>query len=222
MRQLCTSEPLPPNTGLADPGIPDAGWEEHIAKVYEPDRAALAKVWWTALDIRAGFSHRNCANRKAPSGPHASSASGSCATSPKSVWCWWRVATWVTLIRRSSTGSRSEQPFPTGDVAHFERPTWILQELDVLGQVLNTEGDVEDIFGRQPSDMQGNLVLHYIHEGDHPACVEMWSAVLDEPRGSRTIRQRIVRPDHSVRLDRIDRHESPRARRHRCDPVDLP
>ena len=53
--------------------------------------------------------------------------------------------------------------------AWFHRPTWILQELDAVGTVINTEGDVHQVFGRDPQELVGNTVLNYLHPDDHPA-----------------------------------------------------
>ena len=78
-------------------------------------------------------------------------------------------------------------------------PTWILQELDALGCVLSIEGDVEAVFGRAGDELVGQTVLHVIHPADHEASLEMWTSLLGEPGGTRSIRQRVVRADGSVR-----------------------
>jgi diguanylate cyclase (GGDEF)-like protein len=42
-------------------------------------------------------------------------------------------------------------------------------------------------------------MLRFIHEKDQAACVRMWTNLSADPGGSRTIRQRILRPDRTVR-----------------------
>ncbi|MGI9577447.1 MAG: diguanylate cyclase domain-containing protein, partial [Microthrixaceae bacterium] len=192
-------QPLPAGTGLAAPEMADPGWEEHIQQVYEADRAALARLWWTALDNPGRVQSQEL---RQLAGTEWS------ARLTRVLDLRHQSEFGVVLVASRDLGPSDppeiqplgETPLPADpDVAHFETPTWLLQELDVLGQVINTEGDVKEVFGRAPSELEGNLVLRFIHEDDHPACVEMWSAVLDEPGGSRTIRQRVVRPDDSVR-----------------------
>ncbi len=195
---------LPEALDLPEPEVADTGWESHIQTVCEPDRAELARLWWDALDnpgtVRSGRL------RQLVDGVWRSRET-------KVLDLRHQNGVGVVLVATTdrgaadppeSTGSRSSTLAGPGgfaelDVARFERPVWILQALDGIGRVLATEGDVEEVFGRTADDLVGNTVLRFIHPDDHPAGVEMWSALLEEPGSSRSIRQRIVRPDSTVR-----------------------
>jgi len=84
------------------------------------------------------------------------------------------------------------------EVASVRRPTWVLQELDSLGHVLSSEGDVEETFGVSPEDLEGRLVLDVLHPGDHATSIDMWTDLLAHPRSLRHVTQRVIRPDGSV------------------------
>ncbi len=76
--------------------------------------------------------------------------------------------------------------------------------------ILRTEGDVEDIFGEPASALEGTFVVDRLHPDDRDAAVAMWLELLRGPDQTRTIRQRILRPDgsttwiQSIVLNRLD------------------
>ena len=84
------------------------------------------------------------------------------------------------------------------EIATVRRPTWALQELDALGRILCTEGDVREIFGVRAEELEGRIVLEVLHPDDHPTCLEMWTDLLAHPRSLRHVTQRVVRPDGTV------------------------
>lgn len=179
---------------LADPE--DTSWEDQLAEFAVSDRAELARAWWAALDK--------------PGVPQTVSIRQQNA----GEWRQERITlidlrhqpeVGVVLVAIHDMGPCEPPDAETAprirtvatDRAWFHRPTWILQELDPVGIVIHTQGDVEEVFGRPAAELEGNTVLNYLHPDDHPACVEMWATLLQEPGGTRTILQRVIRPDGS-------------------------
>ena len=78
------------------------------------------------------------------------------------------------------------------------RAVWLLQELNPIGVVLRSDGDVEEMFGRSADELVGQQVLDFIHPDDQAAGLELWTSVLMDPDTMHTLRQRIVRPDGSL------------------------
>ncbi len=191
--------PLPPALGLYDWSHQDPGWEVQSQGMHEEDNAEMARAWWAALN-RPGHLQQVVLRQKRGNVWHG------------------RLTKILDLSHQSDIGmvlvgtvnlgtvDSPDEPVSTDrlipeddDVAYFERPIWLLQELDSAGLVMSTEGDVEPIFGRKAADLVGANVLDFIHPDDHEACLQMWLSLLAERGGSRTIRQRIVRPDETVR-----------------------
>lgn len=193
------ARPLP---ARLDPGcrqLDDPGWEAESLHIHDTDKAVLARVWWDALE-KPGQVHETVLRREWPEG-------------------WRRAQVKILDVRHQpefgvvlvgstdlgpcappATTSRERGATPGDDgAAHFERPLWVLQELDDVGRVLNSEGDVRLILGRDPEEIVGEPVLRSIHPEDHVACLQMWSSLLADPGSSRTIRQRVLRPDGTVR-----------------------
>lgn len=88
----------------------------------------------------------------------------------------------------------SEPALP--DEANLLRsPAWMLQRLDSVGFVLDTEGMVDVLAGLSATELNGEWMLDHLHPDDHNRVLAMWMDVLDTPNATRTIRLRIVRPD---------------------------
>lgn len=113
----------------------------------------------------------------------------------------------VVLVGLDDLGA-CEPPAPGGaepdraevsEGASVLRPAWVLQELDPLGVVLSTEGDVAEIFGRGAAELAGRLVLEFIHPDDHPVVIEAWAELLGRRGAMVTMRERILHPDGTVR-----------------------
>ena len=205
---------LPASLGLVERDDADATWDQQTRDIYEPDMPEVARLWWQALE-KPGVIQHTTARREARDGWRqimlqildlrhqddigcvlvASQDLGPCETPEHR-----------SHLRDNSTGD--------AEVAWFERPIWLLQELDALGTVLDTEGDTEALFGRPAEELEGKIVLQFLHPDDHSAAIEMWSSLLSDPGSSRTIRQRIIRPDGSERwiestvLNRLDSQRS--------------
>jgi diguanylate cyclase (GGDEF)-like protein/PAS domain S-box-containing protein len=79
----------------------------------------------------------------------------------------------------------------------YHQPVWTLTLLDQAGQILRIDGMVDEILGRPREEVVGTSVVAYLHDDDLPASLEMWSDLLADPGGTRTIRQRVVHPDGS-------------------------
>lgn len=177
-------------------GVP---WEAQSRDIHQADMPALARLWWDAVD-KPGHPQSGVLRRVRGDGWHEVRTTIVDLRHEPDLGC--------VLIASSDLG-RCEAPPTRGPtrrigpdeemIARFERPVWILQELDPLGVVLDTEGDTEEIFGRGPEELAGRTVLEFLHPEDHPAAIEMWTSLLGEPGSSRTIRQRILRPDGSAR-----------------------
>src|SRR5690606_19078169 len=82
--------------------------------------------------------------------------------------------------------------------AVVEAPLWALQRLDATGTVLHAEGRVREIFGIGVEEMVGSNVSTLLHPDDQPLALGMWLEVLGRPGETRSIRQRILRPDGTV------------------------
>ncbi len=174
----------------------DPGWERQLSEISAADRAELARAWWRCLE-KPGQPQVVFVRENTEEG-----------------WRNQRIFL-LDLRHQSEIGvvlvavldlGPCEPPEPeeptrpatlVSERAWFHRPTWILQELDAVGLVVTTEGDVEQVFGRTAAELVGNTVLNFLHPDDHPACLEMWSTLLEEPGGTRTILQRVLRPDGS-------------------------
>lgn len=201
--------PVPEALGLETSSDAADTWDRQTSGIYEPDMPTVAKLWWQALDkpgtLQSGTVRRNNGG-------------------------WYEFLLQILDLRHQHDvgcvliGSEILGPCEAPeershlrdsasadeDSAWFERPVWLLQELDPLGLVLATEGDAEVLFGRPASELEGQFVMQYLHPDDHTAAMEMWASLLAEPGSSRTIRQRLIRPDGSERwiestvLNRLD------------------
>ena len=173
------------------PGDDPPPWDEQVAWIHLRDRPEAVRAWWQAIDQ--------------PGKPVAvrflSSVGGD---------AWRQVeGTYLNLLDHPEVGAvlvirddlgpadpPEEQP-PDNALADYDAPTWIIQHLDDLGTVLRTEGHVEEVFGRPAEVLAGENVLGVLHPDDHDAAIAMWLEVVAEDGATRTIRQRIVRPDGS-------------------------
>ena len=178
---------LPPwLTGIDAP----LSWDEQVSHVHVGDRSEVVAAWWRAV-----------------------SQPGEPATvrfrSSRDGGTTWRQAEarYLNLLDHPDVGSvlivhLDHGPTDPPDdlvedhgTALYEAPIWIIQHLDPVGAVLRTEGNVEEVFGRPPEALVGRNVLDWLHPADHDAAIAMWLEVVAEPGATRTIRQRMVRPD---------------------------
>ena len=203
----CWLEPLRNERQLSN-------WEDQADGIHEGDMPALARVWWDAIN-KPGHVQSATLRRHDDGGWHEIRISVLDLRHQPDAAC--------VLVAAADLGpceppTRVSQPVHTaGDdeaIARYERPIWLLQELDRLGCVINTEGDTAEIFGRSAEEVVGRSVIEFLHPEDHPAALEMWTGLLGDPGSSRTIRQRILRPDGSSRwiestvLNRLEGSES--------------
>lgn len=117
----------------------------------------------------------------------------------------------LVLVIASVTG---ETATPDGisdeDRAVYTAPACFVQYLDQHALVLRTEGDVERAFGEPAEALVGRSASEFLHPDDHGAAVSMWLELMASPNNSRTIQQRVVRPDdttmwvQTVMLNRLD------------------
>lgn len=189
------SVPLPFPVG-ADLHTRDPHWTESAEQIFVADRPLMVRSWWDAV-ARPGRVQRTTVRRTEGPG-----------------WVREQITTLnllaqpdvgVVLIGVRVLGPCDEPEAPpvapelaTPEGTRVGRPVWLVQELTPLGEILRTDGDVEQIFGRSPEELVGRYVLDLIHPDDHAASIEMWTAVLARPDEMRTLRERVVRADGSL------------------------
>jgi diguanylate cyclase (GGDEF)-like protein/PAS domain S-box-containing protein len=167
-----------------------ASWEDQVSWIHVVDRPSVVAAWWRAVaapgePITVRF--RSCRE------------GGWRLVEARYLNLLDHVDVRAILIARLDLGP-TEPPGDdagAGATADYDVPTWIIQHLDVVGEVLRTDGMVEDIFGVAPEALVGRNVLDVLHPDDHDAAIAMWLEVVASPGTTRTIRQRIVRPDDS-------------------------
>jgi diguanylate cyclase (GGDEF)-like protein/PAS domain S-box-containing protein len=162
-------------------------WSTQLADVGPADRAVLVRSWWTALDE--------------PGRP----VSTEVTSGRDGAWQRLRI-TYLDLTHQPEVGcvvvtsealGIADPPAPKTweDGASYQAPTWALQELDEVGTIQRTSGMVTEIFGRSDEVMAHSNVLDVLHPDDHAEAVTMWMELLADPGGTRTIQQRVLRPD---------------------------
>jgi diguanylate cyclase (GGDEF)-like protein/PAS domain S-box-containing protein len=174
----------------------EGGWETALADIHPPDRADLARTWWRSLE-KPGIPQSVLVRQQGPEGWHTQRIVVLDVRHQPDLG--------VVLVGIHEVGPcpvPEPDPAevcdaPSTDRAWFHRPTWVLQELDAVGLVVSTEGDVEEIFGRPAEELVGNAVLDHLHPDDHRADLEMWASLLEDQGGTRTILHRSLRPDGS-------------------------
>ncbi|MCU1376556.1 MAG: Blue-light-activated protein, partial [Actinomycetia bacterium] len=163
-------------------------WDEQVSWVHTGDRAAVVAGWWQS--VAAPGEPVIVRFRSTSGGPS------------------WRLVEvrYLNLLDQHDVGAvliahldlgpiEASEEVPAHDVAGFEAPTWVVQHLDPIGAVVRTDGLVEEVFGRSPEELVGRNVLDVLHPDDRDAAIAMWLEVVAAPGATRTIRQRILRPD---------------------------
>ncbi|MFV0316406.1 MAG: GGDEF domain-containing protein [Microthrixaceae bacterium] len=204
---------VPALPGLDTTSDVAVAWDLQTQDIYEPDMPALAMQWYQALE-KPGVVHQVTVRRD-QDGWKEFRLSFLDLCHQHDVGC---ILVGNELLRECEPPAAHTRLRDTtsgdNETAWFERPVWLLQELDALGVVLNTEGDAEVLFGRTADELQGHFVLQFMHPDDHAAAIEMWFSLIGEPGSSRTIRQRALRPDGTERwiestiLNRLDEDRS--------------
>ncbi len=177
----------------------DRLWVDAAAQLHPSDRSVLARAWRRAVERPSELTRVVLRRNDDDAG-----------------WRQERV-TFLNLLDQDEFGvvlvglddlGACEPPAPGGaepdraevsEGASVLRPAWVLQELDPLGVVLSTEGDVAEIFGRGAAELAGRLVLEFIHPDDHPVVIEAWAELLGRRGAMVTMRERILHPDGTVR-----------------------
>lgn len=189
-------------------------WEAQTQGVYEDDMPALVRTWWAALE-KPGTPQPVVLRRRRDDGWHKVRTTVVDLQDQPEVGSVLIASCDLGLCEAPEEHPTLRSMTPAEDpIARFERPVWLLQELDALGVVISTAGDAREIFGRDPDELEGRAVLEFLHPRDHAAAIEMWTSLLGDAGSTRTIRQRILRPDGSERwiestvLNRLDDHDA--------------
>lgn len=180
----------------ADDQISEMSWAERAASLGGPDRLSMVQVWRGAL-AAPGAVQRATVRRQTSTGWVAQDLTALSLLHDPGVR--------AVLIGIRTTGP-CDAPEPavvpdelvSPEGTRVGRPVWLLQELNPLGIIQRSEGDVEQIFGRTAAELADQQVLDFIHPDDHSAGLEMWTSVLIDPSTLHTLRQRVVRPDGTV------------------------
>ncbi|MGH2686041.1 MAG: diguanylate cyclase domain-containing protein, partial [Actinomycetota bacterium] len=165
-------------------------WDEQVSWIHLNDRPEVVRAWWQAV----------------------SSPGEPVSVRYRTTWGGegWRVgeARYLNLLEHEVGAvlvvqldhgpiAAPEQDIGDDATAQYDAPTWIIQYLDPVGAVIRTDGLVQEVFGQPPEALVGRNVLDVLHPDDHDAAIAMWLEVVAEVGATRTIRQRIVRPDGS-------------------------
>lgn len=175
---------MPSPAGVSD--APKAReWADELESIHEQDRAELVRGWYRAL--RSPEEVQSLTFR-------SHTAQGWRLHELKSLNLLDQHGYVVLAIFDRGPGDPAARPVATDDL-QVEAPAGAIQMLDTIGCVQRTEGMVLELFGRTAEEMQGQIVLEFIHPDDHEAALAMWLEVLDTPGSTRRIRQRLVHPD---------------------------
>jgi diguanylate cyclase (GGDEF)-like protein/PAS domain S-box-containing protein len=175
-------------TWLGHPTEPPPPWAEQVAWIHVADRPAVVAAWWEAVGAPGTAVAVRVRSRR---------EGGWRLIETRYLNLLGRPEVDAVLIVHEDLGPADEPEDATDEdaAASFEAPTWIIQHLDPLGVVLHTEGMVEEVFGVPATALVGRNVLEVLHPDDHDAAVAMWLEVVGDAGATRTIRQRVVRPD---------------------------
>ncbi|MCP4085016.1 MAG: diguanylate cyclase [Actinomycetia bacterium] len=178
--------PLP-----VDIGLDDLGWVVNLEPMHPADRVRAINAWNEVLEEPSGLVEIEVRSRTDDRWHGTRMSYLNLLDDPD----WGAV---LVIIRDLGlTAAEPIREHRAGVTAKVQNPQWIRQHLDELGQILETTGDVEGIFGRLAEELEGQGILDSIHHDDREAALGMWLGLLGEPGGARVIRQRIVRPDGS-------------------------
>jgi diguanylate cyclase (GGDEF)-like protein/PAS domain S-box-containing protein len=178
-------------TWLGHPAEPPPPWAEQVSWIHVADRPAVVAAWWEAV----GTPGRAVAVRV-----RSRHDGGWRLVETRYLNLLGRPDVDAVLIVHEDLGPADEPedaPEEEDAAASFEAPTWIIQHLDPVGTVVRTEGMVEEVFGLPADGLAGRNVLDVLHPSDHDAAIAMWLEVVADAGATRTIRQRVVRPDGS-------------------------
>lgn len=180
---------LPP--ALTEVAEPDArSWESQLGQEHPDDLGGVVDNWWRAVSS-PGTLESVRARRLVGGEWHVHSIQCLNLTHQTEFG-------FVLSIARQLGLADAEEPVASPEQASFDAPATIVQHLDELGIILRTEGDVEHVFGLTASEVEGDAVTDYLHPDDLGSAVAMWLEVLSSPDTTRTIQQRILRPDGST------------------------
>ena len=180
----------------ADERIANMSWAERAATICTADRMSMVRAWRDAMSS-PGTVTTATVRRQQGDGWVLQELTALSLLDDTSVG--------AVLIGFRTTGpcDPPSQAEPNPDAmapagVRVGRPVWLLQELNALGIVERSSGDVEQMFGRPASDLAGQQILDFMHPDDHAAGLDLWTSVLTNPGSMFTLRQRIVRPDGSL------------------------
>jgi diguanylate cyclase (GGDEF)-like protein/PAS domain S-box-containing protein len=168
----------------------ETGENRPMSAVYPPDRVAVIRAFWRAVD------------------DPGSEVTLECRVGFANGWRRQRV-TIVSLIDLPLVGSVLTRVVDLGpceevvpvvearETSTFHSPTWALSYLTDLGVVQRVDGMVERIFGRPSEEVVGANISDFIYPDDLDAGVTMWIELVRESGCTRTIRQRVVHPNGS-------------------------
>jgi diguanylate cyclase (GGDEF)-like protein/PAS domain S-box-containing protein len=81
----------------------------------------------------------------------------------------------------------------------FEDARWLIHTVDENGIILSSEGMIEEITGRAPTDMVGHSPIEHIHPDGFDDALTVWMEIQNGPPGTtRTSRHRVVHPDGTI------------------------
>ncbi len=179
-------------------------WDLELNRIYSGDVAALVGAWWYAL-ARPGEPTSVVGRRREEDGWYKSELTYLNLLHQPELGC--------VLVAIRGLGA-VDDPTPTDrvDGAAYTAPLSVVQHLDSLSVILSSDGDVKELFERTGDEMQGDRLVNHLHPDDRDEAVAMWIEVLGAPGGSRTLQERIVRPDgssvwvSSTVTNQLDRH----------------
>lgn len=175
-------------TAITEVAQPDERpWDAQLAQDHPSDFGSVVECWWRAV-AQPGVPQTTRVHRSVDDQWYEVDVTSLNLLDHPEFGC---VMTYSHRIGRVDAPA---PPMRT-DGAAFAAPHSIVQHLDELGVILRTEGDVEQVFGIGPGELNGRSVLDHLHPDDHDAAIAMWMQIMEAPDRARTIQQRIVRPD---------------------------
>ncbi len=176
---------------LTEVAEPDArSWESQLGQEHPADLGVVVDAWWRAV-AEPGAVQTVRARRLVDDQWHVHQIQCLNLTHQSDFG-------FVLTVARPLGVADDQDLAPPAETASFDAPATIVQHLDELGIVLRTEGDVERVFGMTPGELEGEAVTDHLHPDDLGSAVSMWLEVLSSPDSTRTIQQRVVRPDGSI------------------------
>ncbi|MBI2703817.1 MAG: diguanylate cyclase [Actinobacteria bacterium] len=100
------------------------------------------------------------------------------------------------LLRVEDRGETDEAPEHEASASDaYQAPSWAILDIDRVGNVLRSDGMVQELYGTTPEQLAGKNVMETVHPEAREAGLNMWLEMVAVPGSTRTFQHRTLRPD---------------------------